>query len=53
MLENLGYPEKLGMEETWTSEYTGKLGEWRRRCANKLTRTRKQSGGEVEKKSGF
>ena len=28
--------KKLGMEEVWISEYTGRIGEWRRRCAEKI-----------------
>ena len=28
--------KKLGMEEVWICEYTGRIGEWRRRCAEKI-----------------
>ena len=44
--------KKLGMEETWTSEYTGKLGEWRKRCAEKIDQHEKTVWRrDVEKKS--
>ena len=40
-MENLGHPEKTRYGRDLTSEYTGKLGEWRRRCADATNQNEK------------
>ena len=44
--------KKLGMEETWITEYTGRWGEWRKRCAEKIAQNEKTEWRkDVERKS--
>ena len=51
-LENWDILKKLGMEEVWISEFTGRIGEWRRRCAEKIDQSeRAEWRRNVEKSS--
>ena len=43
--------KKLGMEEVWISEYTGRIGEWRRRCAEKIDQSERSEWRRCGKSS--